>query len=741
MTVTDDTRRLVDHALEWAFRGALVVPLHHPIGSACSCGDAACPSVGKHPRTPHGLTDASSDPDVIRQWWDKWPDANIGVRTGFGFDVIDLDGGDAIDRWRDWTAAIGNQPELLGIALSGRTTGGLHLYTNGGGMKTVPSGKRGLPQGVEIKAVGGYVVAPGSLHMSGQRYRWANEFGAEILGTTAWADWYNANLTPIAAPAFGATYIPPPDSGEDTTYGQGVLRNACQRLAATPPGNRWLTVVGDAASSVARAIIGGAIVDTDNAAAQLQEAARTCGLTDSEVGRIPALLREFVANGATKPLAGDGRDQSAPLNAFAPKTPDPDWWDSRPILQHIRQHARARMVSPSALLTICLVRISVAIPYTVKIPPIVGGHASLNLFGALVGPSGAGKSAATAASDELLPTAEPWTHIGSGEGLLHTFVQRTMVKDHPDQPARPLIHQHTHAAAGIIDEVDTLTALGNRQGATLLPTLRTMWSGGSVGFGYADPTKRLNLQAHQYRLGLVIGAQPTRCAALFDDADAGTPQRILWASLVDPGAPDDLPESPGPLTWKMHDQLRSLNPKITVCDTITDIVTEARRGVLRTGDTGGIDGHAQLNRIKVAAILCIVDGRHHVTDDDWELAGHIQSESDEVRGWVQQVISAEREDIVNRRVHVETKVAVAVDDERHNGRVLRLARRVATIAATCEGGRVGIGELRRRASSGDRDLIEEAVDEAVKRGLVVAESWTNPTNGSLVVGVKVEAKP
>jgi hypothetical protein len=737
VTAIDDETSLIDNALEWARRGALVIPLHHPTGDSCSCNDPTCPSVGKHPRTARGLTDASSDPNTITAWWTRWPQANIGVRTGYSFDVIDLDGGDAIDKWRAWTADIGQQPELLGIALSGRTTGGLHLYTNGGGMKTVPSGKRGLPTGVEIKGVGGYVVAPGSLHQSGARYRWANNFGDEIIGNTPWNLWYPAHIQPTATTTAGTVHHPPPDSGHDTTYGIGVLRGACERLAAATEGTRWNTLVGDAVSSVARAICGGAITDTANAAAALQNAARSCGLTDSETNRIPDLLDEFVANGATKPLTGD--DPETPqLNAFHPAadTNDADWWDERPILAHIRQHARARMVSPTALLTICLVRISVTIPHTVKIPPIVGGHASLNLFGSLVGPSGAGKSAATSASDELLPTAEPWTHIGSGEGLLHTFVQRTMVKDHPDQPARPLIHQHTYAAAGIIDEVDTLTALGNRQGATLLPTLRTMWSGGAVGFGYADPAKRLNLQAHQYRLGLIIGAQPTRCAALFDDADAGTPQRILWASLADPGAPDALPESPGPIAWEIHPTLRSLNPQITLCDTIINTVIEARRHVLRTGDTGGIDGHAQLNRIKVATILCIVDGRRHVTDDDWRIAGNIQEASDTVRSWVAQQLDAERSEVVNRRVHVETRIAAAVDDERHNGRVARLARRIGAIAAASEGGRIGIGKLRARVSSADRDLVEEAVEEAVRRRLVVVESWINQTNGESVVGVR-----
>jgi Bifunctional DNA primase/polymerase, N-terminal len=45
----------------------------------------------KTPFVTHGFKDASSDPDTIRKWWLKWPDALIGVPTGIKFVVVDLD--------------------------------------------------------------------------------------------------------------------------------------------------------------------------------------------------------------------------------------------------------------------------------------------------------------------------------------------------------------------------------------------------------------------------------------------------------------------------------------------------------------------------------------------------------------------------------------------------------------------------------------------------------------------------
>jgi hypothetical protein len=45
----------------------------------------------KRPFTAHGFKDASTDPELIRKWWTRWPDALIGVPTGIKFVVVDAD--------------------------------------------------------------------------------------------------------------------------------------------------------------------------------------------------------------------------------------------------------------------------------------------------------------------------------------------------------------------------------------------------------------------------------------------------------------------------------------------------------------------------------------------------------------------------------------------------------------------------------------------------------------------------
>ena len=70
---------LGDDALEYANRGIRIFPLRPR---------------DKRPLTTHGFKEATADEAQILEWWDKWPDANIGLVTGAisGCWVLDLDG-------------------------------------------------------------------------------------------------------------------------------------------------------------------------------------------------------------------------------------------------------------------------------------------------------------------------------------------------------------------------------------------------------------------------------------------------------------------------------------------------------------------------------------------------------------------------------------------------------------------------------------------------------------------------
>lgn len=453
----------------------------------------------------------------------------------------------------------------------------------------------------------------------------------------------------------------------------------------------------------------------DEAAANAAlEQLATTGEMDPRIQHVPTAVLDAATVIVKK--RQEGRVAVPELSEFVPDLQTADWWDSRPWLRHIHTFARARMISPFALMSVVLVRAICQVPPWVTIPPIIGGRASLNLFAALIGTSGSGKTAVAAASSELMPWADPWVHVGSGEGLLHTYVQRVRASAEEGETGGGRIWKqeyHRHQAAGIVDEIDTLTAIGARQGSTLISTLRSAWSGTDIGFAYADPTKRLRLDAHMYRLGLVIGGQPTRCEALFDDEDGGLPQRFIWASLMDPGAPKVLPDSPGELpplqTYSGQHQTMTL-PEVLV-----DAVVAARHEVLTTGDTDGLNGHAMLNRIKIAAAVAIMENRLNVSPDDWELAGQIHAASDATRAWVQSVLSQQRRALGERRAEARAHEAIVVDAALERDKTSRAAKTIARKVHR-EGRGLPHNEARKSLSSKDRK------DGWYEPGLLFAES-------------------
>lgn len=177
---------LMDAALKYAKRCWPVLPLHTPTGDGCSCGNPLCKKIGKHPRTPSGLSDATVDQELIRRWWTKWPDANIGILTGAksGLIVIDLDNAGGKNGEQNFAAmaqAHGGTPETL-IAKTG--SGGKHLALKHPNVPIKNSvGK--LAPGVDVRADGAYIVAAPSAHASGQPYRWLNE-GHELADAPEW---------------------------------------------------------------------------------------------------------------------------------------------------------------------------------------------------------------------------------------------------------------------------------------------------------------------------------------------------------------------------------------------------------------------------------------------------------------------------------------------------------------------------------------------------------------------------
>lgn len=135
---------------------------------------------GKRPLTPHGFKDASAAESAVRQWWARWPGANIGIATGAsGLVVVDLDGKEGIAAWALGKA---NNPGMNDDTLTSLTGGGgIHLIFLAPESTIIGNSASKLAPHIDIRGMGGYIIAPPSVHPSGKKYQWDMQCHREPL--------------------------------------------------------------------------------------------------------------------------------------------------------------------------------------------------------------------------------------------------------------------------------------------------------------------------------------------------------------------------------------------------------------------------------------------------------------------------------------------------------------------------------------------------------------------------------
>jgi hypothetical protein len=304
--------QLRDAAVGYAARGIPVLPLQYPLPHrgglqpvtgdlqpavarvGCSCRDPGCGQPGKHPLgalVPHGVNDATCNRARILAWWTRHPQANIGLATGYHFDVLDVDGPTGAHAIKELAAAHGLQSSGPVVRTGG---GGWHYYLASTGLGNVQ------PQGLEHvdwRGRGGYVVAPPSRHASSHPYQWApgrdldtppGQVPTVLLERLQPRQCHRpTNPVPLAAGADGA----------GDRYVQAALVEELARVAAAPVGRRnrqlW-----ESTRNLYNLVATGAL-DHREVGQRLLAAAERCGLLTEE----PRQTRRTLASGRQVGLA------------------------------------------------------------------------------------------------------------------------------------------------------------------------------------------------------------------------------------------------------------------------------------------------------------------------------------------------------------------------------------------------------------------------------------------------------
>jgi len=136
-------------------------------------------------------------PEEVNHWFNTNPDANIGIVTGrvSNLVVFDFDSASALE----YAQETGGLPESTAVVETGK---GFHFYMRHPDFDV--SSHVNTDLGLDIRAEGGYAVAPTSIHGSGRIYEWAEEssiFNIPLAPCTPWMIDYLKNSGKIVSAA------------------------------------------------------------------------------------------------------------------------------------------------------------------------------------------------------------------------------------------------------------------------------------------------------------------------------------------------------------------------------------------------------------------------------------------------------------------------------------------------------------------------------------------------------------
>src|SRR5262245_13215284 len=200
---------------------------------------------------------ASTETAQILKWWLAYPVALPAIVMGrAGLVVIDCDrhpgGSDGIQAFKRLVDANGIEPSIVPMTRTAR--GGIHLFFKQPKGEPLGNGRGELPDGIDVRGVGGFVIAPGAVLPDGKQWQSVN--GRPLLADAFKAGtipelppWLagiirpnrkpnsEASLDEYARTAF-SNAVAATDGSRGEAYAAAALQGAAAELSAAPNGKR-----------------------------------------------------------------------------------------------------------------------------------------------------------------------------------------------------------------------------------------------------------------------------------------------------------------------------------------------------------------------------------------------------------------------------------------------------------------------------------------------------------------------
>lgn len=604
---------MLDHALKYIQRGKFIVPLCWPtIDGNCACGRGHTgKDVGKAPLLGSGWQNLRSAETDVRSWWQRWPNANIGILLEpSGLLVLDID-----------SEAGGIEAHKNGLP-SGptvKTGSGEHHYFSTPAGVSGRTTKRGESRAMDVLAAG-FVVAPPSLHRSGRRYTWEqSSLDSPLTEPPKWiVDLLVARPTAnIQVPPIEKLAVAP--AIDQLNVSDRI--KALIRLGRSADTARYASR-SEAVFAVVQALVAGSHDDSIIVAILLDPAN---GISEKP----RAQGREWLASEIMRAKI-KSPDQDAPNNEPAipwPEiSPEAFYGLAGEIIRAIEPHTES---DPFAILIQLLAAFGNVIHRTAHFVVEADRH-YLKLFVVLVGLTSKGrKGTSWGHVSNLLKSADPaWAEtrvlsgLSSGEGLIWAVRDPISKREAMKEGKRVVSYQDVETDPGVTDkrllayesEFASILRVLDREGNTLSAIIRQAWDDGNL----RSLTKNSPAVATNAHISIVGHITKDELLRYMDSTEAGNGfgNRILWPCvkrskyLPDGGQIQKVDFAP--FLWRLNEAIRfaqtlkePMKKDAAAATLWHEVYMDLSTG--KPGLLGAVTSRAEAQVMRLACLLAVLD--------------------------------------------------------------------------------------------------------------------------------------